>query len=145
MHASNIASSLTCSTHLFPVVKYVDRRLSIFMQFLLELDVINISGHRLGTAEVESALVSHESVAEAAVVGFPHDIKGEGIYVFVTLNPPKSLPKLHQQTRFSLGFDLRVVSLYHEDRLYYRCWRKYAVSSPPLLIEANTTELSTRL
>ena len=48
-------------------------------------DVINISGHRLGTAEVESALVSHESVAEAAVVGFPHDIKGEGIYVFVTL------------------------------------------------------------
>lgn len=48
-------------------------------------DVINISGHRLGTAEVESALVSHESVAEAAVVGFPHDIKGEGIYVYVTL------------------------------------------------------------
>jgi acetyl-CoA synthetase len=48
-------------------------------------DVINISGHRLGTAEVESALVSHESVAEAAVVGFPHEIKGEGIYVYVTL------------------------------------------------------------
>jgi acetyl-CoA synthetase len=48
-------------------------------------DVINISGHRLGTAEVESALVSYESVAEAAVVGFPHDIKGEGIYVYVTL------------------------------------------------------------
>ena len=48
-------------------------------------DVINISGHRLGTAEVESALVSHESVAEAAVVGFPHEIKGEGIYAFVTL------------------------------------------------------------
>jgi acetyl-CoA synthetase len=48
-------------------------------------DVINISGHRLGTAEVESALVSHETVAEAAVVGFPHDIKGEGIYVYVTL------------------------------------------------------------
>ncbi|KWT90526.1 acetate--CoA ligase [Candidatus Magnetominusculus xianensis] len=48
-------------------------------------DVINISGHRLGTAEVESALVSHESVAEAAVVGFPHDIKGEGLYVYVTL------------------------------------------------------------
>jgi acetyl-CoA synthetase len=48
-------------------------------------DVINISGHRLGTAEVESALVSHEAVAEAAVVGFPHEIKGEGIYVFVTL------------------------------------------------------------
>jgi acetyl-CoA synthetase len=48
-------------------------------------DVINISGHRLGTAEVESALVSHEAVAEAAVVGFPHEIMGEGIYVYVTL------------------------------------------------------------
>ena len=52
-------------------------------------DVINISGHRLGTAEVESALVSHETVAEAAVVGYPHDIKGEGIYVFVTLKEGK--------------------------------------------------------
>lgn len=49
-------------------------------------DVLNISGHRLGTAEIESALVSHPSVAEAAVVGAPHDIKGQGIYVFVTLN-----------------------------------------------------------
>jgi acetyl-CoA synthetase len=48
-------------------------------------DVINVSGHRLGTAEVESALVSHPSVAEAAVVGFPHNIKGQGIYAFVTL------------------------------------------------------------
>ena len=48
-------------------------------------DVINISGHRLGTAEVESALVSHPAVAEAAVVGFPHDIKGEGIYAYVIL------------------------------------------------------------
>ena len=48
-------------------------------------DVINVSGHRLGTAEVESALVLHESVAEAAVVGSPHEIKGEGIYAFVTL------------------------------------------------------------
>jgi len=48
-------------------------------------DVINVSGHRLGTAEVESALVSHASVAEAAVVGFPHDIKGQGIYAYVTL------------------------------------------------------------
>jgi len=48
-------------------------------------DVINVSGHRMGTAEVESALVSHPSVAEAAVVGFPHDIKGQGIYAFVTL------------------------------------------------------------
>ena len=49
-------------------------------------DVINVSGHRMGTAEVESALVSHESVAEAAVVGYPHDIKGQGIYAYVTLN-----------------------------------------------------------
>ncbi len=48
-------------------------------------DVINVSGHRLGTAEVESALVAHESVAEAAVVGYPHDIKGQGIYAYVTL------------------------------------------------------------
>ncbi len=61
-------------------------------------DVINISGHRLGTAEVESALVSHEAVAEAAVVGFPHEIKGEGIYVYVTLkegfNPTDELKKI---------------------------------------------------
>jgi len=49
-------------------------------------DVINVSGHRMGTAEVESALVAHAKVAEAAVVGFPHDIKGQGIYAFVTLN-----------------------------------------------------------
>jgi acetyl-CoA synthetase len=48
-------------------------------------DVINVSGHRLGTAEVESALVAHTQVAEAAVVGFPHDIKGQGIYAYVTL------------------------------------------------------------
>ncbi|MEL7311358.1 MAG: acetate--CoA ligase [Pseudomonadota bacterium] len=48
-------------------------------------DVLNVSGHRMGTAEVESALVAHESVAEAAVVGYPHDIKGQGIYVYVTL------------------------------------------------------------
>ncbi|MFO0931050.1 MAG: acetate--CoA ligase, partial [Gemmataceae bacterium] len=49
-------------------------------------DVINVSGHRMGTAEVESALVAHPKVAEAAVVGFPHDIKGQGIYAYVTLN-----------------------------------------------------------
>ena len=48
-------------------------------------DVINVSGHRLGTAEIESALVSHETVAEAAVVGFPHDLKGQGLYAYVTL------------------------------------------------------------
>ena len=48
--------------------------------------MINVSGHRMGTAEVESALVLHDDVAEAAVVGFPHDIKGQGIYAYVTLN-----------------------------------------------------------
>lgn len=55
-------------------------------------DVLNVSGHRMGTAEVESALVSHDKVAEAAVVGFPHDIKGQGIYCYVTLmeNEPPS-------------------------------------------------------
>ena len=49
-------------------------------------DVLNVSGHRLGTAEIESALVAHPDVAEAAVVGYPHDIKGQGVYCFVTLN-----------------------------------------------------------
>ena len=48
-------------------------------------DVINVSGHRMGTAEVESALVAHPKVAEAAVVGYPHDIKGQGIYAYVTV------------------------------------------------------------
>jgi acetyl-CoA synthetase len=49
-------------------------------------DVLNVSGHRLSTIEIESALVSHPKVAEAAVVGAPHDIKGQGIYAYVTLN-----------------------------------------------------------
>jgi acetyl-CoA synthetase len=48
-------------------------------------DVLNVSGHRLGTAEIESALVAHDDVAEAAVVGYPHDVKGQGIYCYVTL------------------------------------------------------------
>ena len=48
-------------------------------------DVINVPGHRLGTAEIESALVLHPSVAEAAVVGYPNDLKGQGIYAYVTL------------------------------------------------------------
>jgi acetyl-CoA synthetase len=47
--------------------------------------VINVSGYRMGTAEIESAMVLHESVAEAVVVGYPHDIKGQGIYAYVTL------------------------------------------------------------
>jgi acetyl-CoA synthetase len=49
-------------------------------------DVLNVSGHRMGTAEIESALVAHKDVAEAAVVGYPHDVKGQGIYCYVTLN-----------------------------------------------------------
>jgi len=71
-------------------------------------DVLNVSGHRLGTAEVESALVLHHSVAEAAVVGFPHDIKGQGIYCYVTLKvgiePTEELRKqLMQQVRKEIG------------------------------------------
>lgn len=71
-------------------------------------DVINVSGHRLGTAEVESALVLHEHVAEAAVVGYPHDIKGQGIYAYVTLNagiqPTEELRKeLIQLVRQEIG------------------------------------------
>ncbi len=71
-------------------------------------DVLNISGHRLGTAEVESALVLHDAVAEAAVVGFPHDIKGQGIYCYVTLmkgyEPSDELRKaLVAQVRHEIG------------------------------------------
>ena len=60
-------------------------------------DVLNVSAHRFGTAEIESAFVSHESVAEAAVAGFPHDIKGQGIYCYITLKenfkPSESLKR----------------------------------------------------
>ncbi|NVK18555.1 MAG: acetate--CoA ligase [Methylocystaceae bacterium] len=71
-------------------------------------DVINVSGHRMGTAEVESALVAHPKVAEAAVVGAPHDLKGQGIYVYVTLNageePSDELKKeLVQWVRHEIG------------------------------------------
>jgi acetyl-CoA synthetase len=63
-------------------------------------DVINVSGHRMGTAEVESALVSHAKVAEAAVVGYPHDIKGQGIYCYVTLNAGEAgSDELHTELR----------------------------------------------
>ncbi|MCP5351244.1 MAG: acetyl-coenzyme A synthetase, partial [Oceanospirillaceae bacterium] len=55
-------------------------------------DVLNVSGHRMGTAEIESALVAHPLVAEAAVVGFPHDIKGQGIYAYVSLIVGAQLP-----------------------------------------------------
>ena len=73
-------------------------------------DVINVSGHRLGTAEVESALVAHESVAEAAVVGYPHDIKGQGIYAYVVLSsehqstPPEQIKgALKEKVRQVIG------------------------------------------
>ncbi|HUO79015.1 MAG TPA: acetate--CoA ligase [Steroidobacteraceae bacterium] len=71
-------------------------------------DVINVSGHRLGTAEVESALVAHPSVAEAAVVGYPHDIKGQGIYAYVTLkagidSSDQLLAELKQTVRQQIG------------------------------------------
>src|SRR5205809_35177 len=71
-------------------------------------DVLNVSGHRLGTAEVESALVSHEAVAEAACVGMPHELKGQGIAAFVTLRsgmkPTEDLKKqLIQQVRKQIG------------------------------------------
>ena len=71
-------------------------------------DVLNVSGHRMGTAEVESALVSHAKVAEAAVVGFPHDIKGQGIYCYVTLvasvDPSEELrEELVQHVRDEIG------------------------------------------
>ena len=60
-------------------------------------DVINVSGHRMGTAELESALVAHPAVAEAAVVGYPHDIKGQGLYMFVTLSADQSPSDDHKQ------------------------------------------------
>ncbi|MFV2053188.1 acetate--CoA ligase [Aliiroseovarius sp. YM-037] len=71
-------------------------------------DVINVSGHRMGTAEVESALVAHEKVAESAVVGYPHDIKGQGIYAYVTLmngiEPSEELRKeLEKWVRTEIG------------------------------------------
>ena len=71
-------------------------------------DVINVSGHRMGTAEVESALVLHPKVAEAAVVGYPHDIKGQGIYCYVTLNAgidgsDELLAELRQHVRKEIG------------------------------------------
>jgi len=71
-------------------------------------DVLNVSGHRMGTAEVESALVAHKDVAEAAVVGYPHDIKGQGIYAYVTLMegvPPSDelLAELRQWVRKEIG------------------------------------------
>jgi acetyl-CoA synthetase len=71
-------------------------------------DVINVSGHRLGTAEIESALVADPKVAEAAVVGYPHEIKGQGIYCFVTLKADVEItaslePELRNWVRREIG------------------------------------------
>jgi len=71
-------------------------------------DVINVSGHRIGSAEVESSLVSHRKVAEAAVVGYPHDIKGQAIYAYVTLNAGEEgdedlRKELIQEVRHDIG------------------------------------------
>jgi acetyl-CoA synthetase len=73
-------------------------------------DVLNVSGHRLGTAEIESALVAHEAVAEAAVVGYPHGIKGTGIYCYVVVNSDyqngdveQLIGALKQQVRNAIG------------------------------------------
>ncbi|HYO16036.1 MAG TPA: acetate--CoA ligase [Thermoanaerobaculia bacterium] len=73
-------------------------------------DVLNVSGHRLGTAEIESALVAHDAVAEAAVVGFPHEIKGTGIYAYVYINaeyegwdPEELVGALKEQVRHAIG------------------------------------------
>jgi len=71
-------------------------------------DVLNVSGHRLGTAEIESALVSHPSVAEAAVVGYPHDIKGQGIFAYVILREgytesPELIGELRNEARHHIG------------------------------------------
>ena len=63
-------------------------------------DVLNVSGHRLGTAEIESALVSHPKIAEAAVVGIPHNIKGRAIYAYITLNHGEEpTPELYTEVR----------------------------------------------
>lgn len=75
-------------------------------------DVLNISGHRLGTAEIESALVAHPKIAEAAVVGIPHNIKGQAIYAYVTLISGKSL-HLSYIPKFVIGFEKKSVQLQH--------------------------------
>lgn len=69
-------------------------------------DVINVSGHRMGTAEVESSLVAHESVAEAAVVGYPHEIKGQGIYAYVILNEGVNPGNLDKELISWVGKDI---------------------------------------
>ena len=90
-------------------VGYVDEDDFLFVMGRVD-DVINVAGHRLGTAEIESALVEHETVAEAAVVGYPHEIKGQGIFAYVFLNrgvdvtkPKELLGALKEQVRQVIG------------------------------------------
>ena len=74
-------------------------------------DVINVSGHRLGTAEVESALVGHHDVAEAAVVGYPHDIKGQGIYAYVTLKAGvEATPSLNDELKKFVAHEISPIA-----------------------------------
>src|SRR5690606_27304250 len=73
--------------------------------------VLNISGHRIGTAEIESALVAHPKVAEAAVVGYPHDIKGQGIYCYVTLmDGEKESDELKTELRNSVRKEIGAIA-----------------------------------
>ena len=71
-------------------------------------DVLNVSGHRMGTAEIESALVAHPKVAESAIVGYPHNIKGQGIYAYVTLNANEA-PSDELRSGFATGSAMRLV------------------------------------
>ena len=114
-------------------------------------DVINVSGHRIGTAELESALVSHPAVAEAAVVGFPHDIKGQGIYAYVTLKqdqePSDALAKdLNATVRKEIG---PIASIDHlqwapglpktrSGKIMRRILRKIAEDAPEQLGDTST-------
>ena len=114
-------------------------------------DVINVSGHRIGTAELESALVAHPKVAEAAVVGFPHDIKGQGVYAYVTLKdgetPSDELKKeLNGHVRKAIG---PIASLDHlqwapslpktrSGKIMRRILRKIAENAPDQLGDTST-------
>ena len=114
-------------------------------------DVINVSGHRIGTAELESALVGHPKVAEAAVVGFPHDIKGQGVYAYVTLKdgetPSDALKKeLNGHVRKAIG---PIASLDHlqwapslpktrSGKIMRRILRKIAENAPDQLGDTST-------
>lgn len=114
-------------------------------------DVINVSGHRIGTAELESALVAHPMVAEAAVVGFPHDIKGQGVYAYVTLKqgetPSEALKKeLNARVRQEIG---PIASIDHlqwapglpktrSGKIMRRILRKIAENAPDQLGDTST-------